>query len=213
MEYYGLPVRPPCARRVPRTRTAQIALDGYPDESLIRRARLIILADMPLTEDVLTHEMQDNLLAAVRAGARMVVTGGLSGLEHCGDLKAPIIRALPVRLKDPWHPAKPSGKTVAKYGKGAICVVTGSGNGRVKSKCGLSEPEGRRRLAVPRHEQRRHPVRQGRLTGGDDKMAGLTNLTVRVAFFRCFLTCERSLAFAMQREDDFRKLNNYYSGK
>lgn len=100
-----------------------IALSAYPEESLCRGAKLIVLADMPLENRVIPHSAQSNLLAAVASGARMIVTGGMAGLEKCGDYDSPIAKALPVRLESPWR--RPVGGDVvrASYGRGKIAVV------------------------------------------------------------------------------------------
>ena len=64
-----------------------------------------------------------NTLAAVKAGARMVVTGGLAGLQRGGDYESPIAKALPVKLESPWK--APAGGNVFRrdYGKGKIAVI------------------------------------------------------------------------------------------
>ena len=100
-----------------------IALSAYPDDELCRNAKLIVLADMPLESRVIPYSAQSNMLAAVAAGGRMIVTGGLAGLEKCGDYDAPIASALPVKLRDPW--TRPDGGAVvrAAYGRGKIAVV------------------------------------------------------------------------------------------
>ena len=100
-----------------------MSLSAYPDEGLCSGAKLIVLADMPLESRVIPYSAQSNMLAAVAAGGRMIVTGGLAGLEKCGDYDAPIAKALPVRLRDPW--SRPEGGAVvrASYGRGKIAVV------------------------------------------------------------------------------------------
>lgn len=100
-----------------------ISLSAYPDEDLCRNAKLIVLADMPLESRVIPYSAQSSMLEAVASGARMIVTGGLSGLEKCGDYDSPIAKALPVRLKDPW--TRPEGDAVvrASHGRGKIAVV------------------------------------------------------------------------------------------
>ena len=50
-------------------------LDGYPESELLDRAKLIVLADMPLSEEVLSYAVQTNILAAVSAGARQMPGG------------------------------------------------------------------------------------------------------------------------------------------
>ena len=99
-----------------------LALSAAPDDDVCRAAKLIILCDMPLESRVLSYRLQEMLLAAVRDGARMVVTGGLSGLEKCGDYASPIAKALPVKLEGPWRRVEPE-KSVAAYGKGKIAVL------------------------------------------------------------------------------------------
>lgn len=98
-------------------------LSAYPDEDLCRSAGLIILADMPLTAGSLAYSAQENLLAAVRDGARLIVTGGLAGLQRGGGYDSPIAKVLPVKLESPWK--APEGGNVFKrdYGKGKIAVV------------------------------------------------------------------------------------------
>ena len=101
----------------------ELGLSGYPDEDLCRAAKLIVLADMPLESRVLPYSVQSNLLAAVESGSRMIVTGGLVGLEKCGDYDSPIAKALPVKLKSPW--TSPAGGPVVKvsHGRGKIAVI------------------------------------------------------------------------------------------
>ena len=96
---------------------------AYPDEDLCAAANLIILADLPLSAETLAYSAQENLLAAVKAGARMVVTGGLAGLQRGGDYESPIAKALPVKLESPWK--APAGGNVFRrdYGKGKIAVI------------------------------------------------------------------------------------------
>lgn len=102
-------------------------LDGYPEDDLIRQAKLIILADMPLSADVLPYGVQTNLLAAVSDGARLLATGGLLGLEKCGDLESPVARALPGLGSTPWE-CPDRQKAVVPHGKGKICVVRSIGS-------------------------------------------------------------------------------------
>lgn len=99
-----------------------LSLSAAPDDEICRAAKLIILCDMPLESRVLSYSLQEMLLTAVRDGARMVVTGGLSGLEKCGDYASPIAKALPVKFEGPWRRVKPE-KSVAAYGKGKIAVL------------------------------------------------------------------------------------------
>ena len=101
----------------------ELGLSGYPDEDLCRAAKLIVLADMPLESRVLPYSVQSNLLAAVASGSRMIVTGGLVGLEKCGDYDSPIAKALPVKLESPW--TRPAGGPVIKvsHGRGKIAVI------------------------------------------------------------------------------------------
>ena len=98
-------------------------ITAYPDEDLCATANLIILADVPLAAETLAYSAQENLLAAVKAGARMIVTGGLVGLQRGGDFESPIAKALPVKLESPWK--APAGGNVFKrdYGKGKIAVI------------------------------------------------------------------------------------------
>ena len=116
-------------------------LDGYPEDDLIRQAKLIILADMPLSADVLPYCVQTNLLAAVSDGARLLATGGLLGLEKCGDRESPVARALPGLGSTPWH--CPDGqKAVVPHGKGKICVVRSLGREERRfAKVELTEPK------------------------------------------------------------------------
>lgn len=113
LEYHGLNPRA----------TNEIGLSSVPDEALCRRARLIVLVDFPLERRVLSYRTQESLLDAVRDGALMIVTGGLAGLEKCGDFDAPIARALPVKLTSPWTLPKGGNKVVCNYGKGRIAVL------------------------------------------------------------------------------------------
>lgn len=100
-----------------------LSLSGYPDDELCARAKLIILCDMPLEKQVLPYPAQEDLLAAVKGGARMIVTGGLAGLEKCGDFESPIAKALPVVFTDAWHLPKGGKKAICDYGKGKIAVL------------------------------------------------------------------------------------------
>jgi len=70
----------------------KFALSAYPEESLIRRAKLIVLADMPLTEDVLDLATQENILKAKAEGAKVIVTEGLTGGRRNGNPNSPILR-------------------------------------------------------------------------------------------------------------------------
>ena len=100
-----------------------LSLSGFPDDDLCRRAKLIILCDMPLEKRVLSYGAQANLLSAVKDGARMIVTGGLAGLEKCGDLDSPIAKALPVEFVDNWNLPKGGKKEICDYGRGKIAVL------------------------------------------------------------------------------------------
>ena len=105
------------------TMANSLSLSGYPDDELCARAKLIVLCDMPLEKRVLSYAAQEDLLAAVRGGARMIVTGGLAGLEKCGDFDAPIAKALPVKFSDAWTPPEGGPKAIREYGKGKIAVL------------------------------------------------------------------------------------------
>lgn len=120
-----------------------MGLDGYPDEGLLRRAKLLVLADMPLSEEVLSYAVQTNILAAVSAGARLIATGGLVGLEKCGDLDSPVARALPGLSGSPWRPPSEM-KSVRRHGKGQIAVVRRAAAGATPSSQTLRGDEVRR---------------------------------------------------------------------
>ena len=100
-----------------------LSLSGFPDDDLCRRAKLILLVDMPLEKRVLAYKVQEMLLEAVRDGALMLVTGGLAGLQRCGDFDAPIAKALPVSLVSPFEPPAGGARSVRAYGKGKISVL------------------------------------------------------------------------------------------
>lgn len=100
----------------------RMMLDGYPEAELLDRAKLIVLADMPLSKEVLSYGVQSNILAAVSAGARLIATDGLVGLEKCGDLDSPIAKALPGLSDSPWHPST-GRKSVCRHGSGQIAVI------------------------------------------------------------------------------------------
>ena len=100
----------------------RMMLDGYPESELLDRAKLIVLADMPLSKEVLSYGVQSNILAAVSAGARLIATDGLVGLEKCGDLDSPIAKALPGLSDSPWHPST-GRKSVCRHGGGQIAVI------------------------------------------------------------------------------------------
>ena len=101
----------------------RFTLSGYPDDDVCRRAGLILLVDMPLESRVIPYAAQESLLAAVRDGARMIVTGGFAGLEKCGDYESPIARALPVPLVSAFEPPPAGARSVRSYGRGQIAVV------------------------------------------------------------------------------------------
>lgn len=101
----------------------RMLLDGYPDKELILRAKLIVLADMPLSQDVLSFDVQKEMLEAVQDGARMILTDGLMSLEKCGEYSSPIARALPVSLESPWKRPSYLKSPVARYGRGSIEVA------------------------------------------------------------------------------------------
>ena len=100
----------------------KMMLDGYPDAGLVGRAKLIVIADMPLSGEVMPYEVQEDILAAVSGGARLIVTGGLFGLEKCGDMESPIAKALPGLSGSPWRQPREK-KSVCRYGLGQIAVV------------------------------------------------------------------------------------------
>jgi len=105
------------------TTVNRLSLSGAPDDDLCDRAKLIVLCDLPLEKRVLSYECQELLLAAVRNGARMIVTGGLAGLEKCGDFGSPVARALPVTFTDAWTLPQGGKKALCDYGKGKIVVL------------------------------------------------------------------------------------------
>ena len=105
------------------TASNKLSLSGCPDDDLCARAKLIVLCDMPLDKNVLPYQAQEDILHAVNDGARMIVTGGLVGLEKCGDYQAPIPKALPVRLSSPWSLPDSREKVLCSYGKGKIVVL------------------------------------------------------------------------------------------
>lgn len=100
-------------------------IDGYPEKGILDCAKLIILADMPLSAEVLPYEVQTNMLLAVSEGARLIVTDGLVGLEKCGDLEAPVAKAIPDMPTSPWKVGLPAGpaNSVRRHGHGTIEVV------------------------------------------------------------------------------------------
>lgn len=101
----------------------RLSLSGCPDEDLCRRAKLILLVDMPLEKRVLSYRSQEHLLAAVSDGAQMLVTGGLAGLQRCGDYDAPIARALPIKLVGPFEEPRGGRQACRAYGRGKIAVL------------------------------------------------------------------------------------------
>ena len=101
-------------------------LDPFPDSDLMDEASLIVLADIPLTNDPLPYETQEKVLQAVREGATLIVTDGIFALEKCGDYASPIAQALPIRLVSPWEKVEGANRVEAEYGKGKIVVVKGA---------------------------------------------------------------------------------------
>ena len=101
----------------------RLSLSGYPDERLCRSAKLILLLDMPLESRVLDYKAQDCLLKAVEEGAMMLVTGGLAGLQRCGDFESPIAKALPISLVSAFMPPAGGERSVCSYGRGKIAVL------------------------------------------------------------------------------------------
>lgn len=102
------------------------AIDPCPDADLMDEASLIVLADIPLSYDVLPLDVQERMLASVKAGATLIVTDGLFALERCGNYESPVARALPVRLESPWNVVEGAERVEKRYGGGRIVVVKGS---------------------------------------------------------------------------------------
>ena len=75
------------------------------------------------TPDVLSFDVQKEMLEAVQDGARMILTDGLMSLEKCGEYSSPIARALPVSLESPWKRPSYLKSPVARYGRGSIEVA------------------------------------------------------------------------------------------
>lgn len=105
------------------TTVNRLSLSGYPDDELLARAKLIILCDMPLEKSVLPYSVQENLLAAVKDGARLLVTGGLAGLQRCGDFESPVAKALPCEFRSAFKEPDGGPKLACGYGKGRIVIL------------------------------------------------------------------------------------------
>lgn len=112
----------------------RMTLDSLPDENVWARARRILLLDMPLAYRVFPESVQNQLLAAVRDGAELLVTDGPLALEKCGNYDSPIAKALPVELVDPWTPVRSAKVVTGKLGKGRVVVLNRKGQAGRKSK-------------------------------------------------------------------------------
>ena len=99
----------------------QLELGRLPSSATVARAAKILLLDMPAEPGAcLPSALLEQMVAAVHAGAELVVFGGMFALGKGGYIGSPLEGILPVELAGAWEVRALPGPAALKSGAGVL---------------------------------------------------------------------------------------------